>query len=271
MPFSEEMTGMTPSHPDSGHASSDARDMTGAMARNVADWHGVSVRALGIRTHTTDSLWWREPGGSGIYVAAIPQGPESDALYADLQEVKERWGINGIVVYDAWNLYKSQAFRGEVLFASPWYLRMPAPFTAPKPPDGLTIKRVTTGSELEAFERASIQGFADADEPPDDYQPFTQHAVATLDDRNMVYLNAYMDGQVVAGVIAHITDGMLGIYGLSTLLRYRRRGYARALIHACIALRPDLSASVHPDPESVPIYTEIGFQPAGDIAVWKTS
>ena len=56
----------------------------------------------------------------------------------------------------------------------------------------------------------------------------------------MYYLNARLEGEVVAGVIIHTTEDMLGVYGISTLMRYRRRGYASALMRAALALRPDL-------------------------------
>ncbi|MEM7127594.1 MAG: hypothetical protein AAF702_14775 [Chloroflexota bacterium] len=47
--------------------------------------------------------------------------------------------------------------------------------------------------------------------------------------------------------------------------------YAAAVVHAAVALRPDLPTSVFPDPPSVPIYRRIGFEPAGKIAIWSRS
>ncbi|MFN8441799.1 MAG: GNAT family N-acetyltransferase [Caldilineaceae bacterium] len=128
---------------------------------------------------------------------------------------------------------------------------------------------MTTAEGLDQFERASWVGFEENEEMLASRPSHSWHPVATLENPNMFYWVAWLEGKVVAGVIAHATDDMLGIYGLSTLLPYRRRGYATALIRAAVAARPDLSACVFPDPPSVPIYTQIGFAPAGEIAIWR--
>jgi predicted GNAT family acetyltransferase len=85
----------------------------------------------------------------------------------------------------------------------------------------------------------------------------------------MHYLIARADGRVVASAIAYATMNMLGIYGISTLPEFRRRGYATALVREATSLRPDLPVSVQPDPASVRIYTDMGFVPAGQIAAWQ--
>jgi GNAT superfamily N-acetyltransferase len=86
----------------------------------------------------------------------------------------------------------------------------------------------------------------------------------------MNYLLLRQEEQVVASVIAHITEDMVGIFGISTLPQFRRRGYGTALVRAAVALRPDLPLTVFPDPPSVPMYTRSGFVRAQEIAVWKT-
>jgi hypothetical protein len=43
------------------------------------------------------------------------------------------------------------------------------------------------------------------------------------------------------------------------------------LVHAAVALRPDLPTSVHPDPPSVPMYTCWNFSRAKEIASWRSS
>ena len=75
-------------------------------------------------------------------------------------------------------------------------------------------------------------------------------------------------GKVVAGTIAYATEDMVGIYAISVLAPFRRRGYGTALVHAAVALRPDLPVSVYPDPPSVPMYTRWGFSRAEEIACW---
>ncbi len=253
---------------DRPNAAADAA--TRAMARNVADWHDASVRALGIETFRTDSLWWRLPGGSPIYVGAITLEPDSSELRAGLRMVQDAWGAEAAPVYDGWNTHRSESIDAELLWKNPWYLRQPAPFDPPALPANLSIERVTTCEGLEAFERATVEGFGDSADALRGHVRFSQHSPATLHDPGMHYLMARVDGRVVASTIAHVTGDMLGIYGLSTLVGHRRRGYARALVHASVALRPDLAASVFPDPPSVPIYTDVAFRPAGEIAVWKT-
>ena len=125
---------------------------------------------------------------------------------------------------------------------------------------------VKTADQLAEFERASHIGFSDseADLPP----CFTQNGEATLDDPGMFYLNARLGGEVVAGTIGYVAENMLSIYAISVLPAFRRRGYGTLLVHAAVALRPDLPVSVFPDPPSVPMYTPWGFSRADEIACW---
>lgn len=244
--------------------------MTRSMALNVTAWTEASVKAYGISTSTTDSIWWRQPGGSPIYLKAstISDHMSDDELYADLSKVVEAWRPNGFGLYDCWASRDLTPLGFEKIMQSPWYLRPPGPISKVNPPVGLTIEVVKTAGQLALFEEASRLGFGDRDMPDPEWESFTQHSPATLADPHMDYIIGWLDGKVVTSVIVHATEDMLGIYGLSTLLQYRRRGYAAALIHAAVALHPELPTCVHPDPPSVPIYTRIGFVAAGDLAMW---
>jgi hypothetical protein len=248
--------------------------MARAMALNVADWHTVSLRPYGVRCFQNDSLWWREPGGSGIYLGAIILDAKSpdDEILAGLEAVKTLWGTGDFALYDCYATRDLAGIGFDLVIKNPWHLRPPSPIPAPKLPDGLTIEIVRSSQELAEFEWASWAGFEEPENPEEAFrgrEAFSQHAEATLDDAGMYYLNARLEGQVVAGVILYATEDMLGIYGISTLKSFRRRGYAAALIRAAMALRPELPACVFPEPVSVPIYTDIGFVAAGEIAVWE--
>lgn len=245
-----------------------------AMARNLADWTDASVRCYSIQTVDAPGLWWRQPGGSPIYLAAVildAQTPD-EALWVELAKVQDAWRTAGVDawVYDCAGTRDLNALGFELLWKNPWYLRPTGPLTPAALPAGLTVEIVANAAQLADFEQATWQGFGESDSGFPGREPFSQHPLATLDVPGMVYLNARLDGQVVSSTIAHITGDMLGIYGLSTPPRFRRRGYARALVQASVALRPDLMASVYPDPPTVPIYTQIGFAPGGEIAVWRS-
>lgn len=247
--------------------------MTRAMALNLADWHTSTVQHFGIETCTTNSIWWRRPGGSGIYLAALihnDQRPD-DETFTELQVVEEAWGDQGYEVYDCWGSRDLAQIGLKRIVKNPWYLRPPTAAVALNLPEGLEIEIVQTPQQLADFERASWEGFEEPDDPMTAFHgrtTFSQHPVETLADTGMFYLNARMEGEVVAGVIIHATADMVGVYGISTLPRWRRRGYASALMRAATALRPDLPMSVFPDPESLPIYSVLGFARAGEIGFW---
>lgn len=247
--------------------------MARAMALNLADWHRSSVQHFGVRNDYTPSLWWRQPGGSGIYLGAlIHEGETPDAeLFSELRDVQEAWGSQEFELYDCWGTRDLTPIGFRRVVQNPWYLRAPGAAPALNVPEGLTIEIARTAQQLADFERASWEGFeepANAEEAFRGRTAFSQHPLATLTDTNMVYLNARLEGEVVAGVIIHATEDMMGVYGISTLPRFRRRGYASALMRAAVALRPDLPMSVFPDPDTLPIYSVLGFERAGEIGFW---
>lgn len=244
---------------------------TKAMALNVAAWIDSCVVCLGAQTFRTESLWWRKPGGSPIYLPAIITDPEvaDDVLHADLRLVQTEWGTERISLWDCWATRDLSEVGFTRQWMEPWYLRPPSPlprsFTLPP---GLSIEAVTNAKELAEFEEASWEGF-EMTEAARTVGRFGQHAEGTLNDPGMHYLTARLDGRVVASTIAYATVDMLGIYGISTLPAFRRRGYATALVRAAISLRPDLPVSVQPDPVSTRMYTDTGFVPAGHVAAWN--
>lgn len=252
------------------HSQNSTRTPTHAMAHNTVAWTDSSLRAFGAPTFATKALWWRQPGNPGIYLGAAALDDESTdaSLYADLEKVVAKREPEGFVVYDCWASRDLTELGFERAVQNPWYLRPPGPLSPASPPEGLTIEVVNTPEELALFEEASRLGFEELETTDPGWEAHSWHHPATLDDPGMTYLVGKLHGRVVSGVILYATDGMLGIYGLSTLPQFRRRGYAAALVHASVAMHPELSASVFPDPPSVPMYTRIGFAPAGEIAVW---
>lgn len=245
---------------------------THAMALNLAAWMGSSLRPYDVATETTDSIWWRQPGASGIYLGALTIADHaSDAeLHADFGLVTHAWQPKQFGLYDCWASRDLNPLGFKKIVQNPWYLRPAEPLSVLTIPAGLSINVVTAPAELAAFEEASRLGFGDTETVDPTWKRFAQHHPDTLADPQMSYLVGLLDGQIVSSIITHVTDGMVGIYGLSTLPSFRRRGYAAALVHAAVARDPECQACVFPDPDSVPIYTRIGFEPAGEIAFWMS-
>jgi len=246
------------------------KSSTKAMALNVAAWIDSSVVCLGVQTFRTASLWWRKPGGSPIYLSAIITDPQvaDDVLHSDLRLVETAWGAEGISLWDCWAVRDLSGMGFKRQWMERWYLRHPSPladnFTLPP---GLSIEAVTNAKQLAEFEEASWEGF-EMTEGARTVGRFGQHALGTLNDPGMHYLIARLDDRVVASTIAYATKDVIGIYGISTLPEFRRRGYATALVREGISLRLDLPVSVQPDPDSVRIYTDSGFVPVGQVAAW---
>lgn len=242
-----------------------------ALALNVAAWTDSSVVCLGVQTFRSASLWWRKPGGSPMYLSAIITDPEAgdDVVHSDLRLVETEWGTRQISVWDCWAVRNLRRMGFKRQWVEPWYLRRPSPLSSNYTlPTALSIEAVTNAKQLAEFEQASWEGF-EMTEAAREVGRFGQHARGTLEDEGMRYLIARLNGRVVASTIAYATRDVLGIYGISTVPEYRRRGYATALVRATVSLRTDLPVSVQPDPESVAMYTNSDFVPAGQVAAWR--
>lgn len=243
---------------------------TKAMALNVAAWVDSSVVSLGVETFRTEGLWWRKPGGSPIYLSAIVTDGEvaDEVLRADLRPVQAAWSSRAIALWDCWAVHDLTELGFERQWMERWYLRHPSPLPPMFAlPVGLSIEVVSKAEQLAEFEQASWEGFETIGAARA-VGRFGQHALGTLNDPGMHYLIARLGGRVVASTIAYATKKILGIYGISTLPEFRRRRYATALVREAISLRSDLPVSVHPDPDSVRIYTDTGFVPLGQVAAW---
>jgi hypothetical protein len=248
---------------------------TKAMALNLADWHVASIKYDGVQSYYTDSLWWRRPGSSGIYLGALIHDAQTadEETFAELQAVKAVWGEQSFGIYDCWGTRDLSEIGFRFVVRNPWYLRPPAPAPALNLPTGLAIEIAKTQQQLADFEWATWDGFeepADAEEAFRGRQTFSQHPAGTLEEEGMYYLNARLDGKVVASVIIHRTKDLMGVYGISRFIPYLRRGYAWTLMRFAVTLRPDLPMSVFPDPDSLPIYSVLGFERAGEIAIWNS-
>jgi GNAT superfamily N-acetyltransferase len=131
----------------------------------------------------------------------------------------------------------------------------------------LEIERVTDVAALEEFGIATVLGFESSDEIRA-AGPLGMHAPATLDDPHMHYFVGRVGGRVATSAIAYQGPDVVGLYGISTLPEYRRRGYGKAITWAAANTAPALDVCVAPDPMARGIERELGFRKLAEFAPW---
>lgn len=258
-----------------------------AAAANLAAWHDSSVRALGFAS-TSGSWWWSAPTpGPWIYFTAIAlrhprSGWERRAARSELaRHLDDPAGSFEAVCDSFGDLDLEQA--GLARRANGlWYARQPDDYRpeddrpdarsdddrpdGQRRPDWLVVTEVDDPADLAAFERMMCAAFL----APPPIAPFDIHAPAILADPAMHVLIARTDesDEVVAGAMAYVAAGVVGMYGVGTVPGHRRAGYATALTRAGLAIAPDLPAILQPSTEAAALYRRIGFVEVGRFSHW---
>lgn len=245
-----------------------------ASARNQADWQDSSLRGLGVRTSRTDALWWREPMRPSIYLRALTLSSvrTDPAVVRDIEQLVERDPDATIDLWDSFN----ELDLGELGFRrlpwiGEWWIKEAA--TRPEAQQGLNvadlvIERVRDEGTLREFGLASHEGF-ETDEAIREAGPLGMHHPRTLGDPRMQYYVGRVDGRVVASSIAYVGDDVVGIYGVSTLPAFRRRGYGKAITWVAATSAPGVDVAVAPDPMARGIERELGFRKLAEFTPWS--
>lgn len=233
-----------------------------AKAINAAEWIDVSVRGLGCESQFQGPVWFRGPTAPTIYPAAVILGTSQarEAVSSTLAGLLASWGPALFYLWDVGANHDLTRLGLVHLWTRPWYLRDPSPFIAPE--SAITLARAKDGPALQAFERASKAG----NESEHDAERW--HAACTLNDERVSYLLGYLADHVVVSGVTFESAGMVGLYELSTLPTFRRRGYAQSLVYHVVQEHAHRRLGVWPDPISVPIYVNAGFVVGGQIAAW---
>jgi GNAT superfamily N-acetyltransferase len=241
-----------------------------ASARNQADWHDASVRALGVRTSRTDALWSREPMGPSIYLRALTLAPVGAApgVVREIERLIERDPDATISLWDSFDELDLTplGFRREAWVGEWWIKDAATRRDEPKVPE-LDIERVQDEAALREFGLATVEGFESSEEIRG-AGPLGMHHPRTLTDPRMRYFVGRLKGQVVTSSIAYVGDDIVGIYGVSTLPEYRRRGYGKAITWAAAMSAPGLDVAVSPDPMARGIERELGFRKLAEYTPW---
>jgi ribosomal protein S18 acetylase RimI-like enzyme len=155
-----------------------------------------------------------------------------------------------------------------------WYARTAEPLPTsdevskpglPGRDDQLTISEVRRADELVEFESATCAAFG----APPPIASYDIHGLAILDDPAMhVMVAREVDGPVVAGAMAYVSDGVVGLYGVGTVPGHRGHGYGTAVTAACLALAPERTVILQPSAEAAGLYRRLGFVDIGPFSHW---
>jgi ribosomal protein S18 acetylase RimI-like enzyme len=138
-------------------------------------------------------------------------------------------------------------------------------------PAGVTIRRVSTASELQQFARVIAANWS----PPDPsvlafYQSISE--IALQQDSPARFYVGYLDDEPVATSELFLGAGVAGIYSVATVIHARRRGIGTAM-----AIAPLLdarnegykSAILQASEEGKNIYTRLGFRAYCDFLIYQ--
>lgn len=245
-------------------------DPVRALAANLASWHDSSVRALGWAPRR-DEHWWSCPTPApNIYHSAIACHAPADA--ADEAAMLDALRVHlddpeslAVSVCDPWDRLDLSVLGLTPRARGTNAGRPSGPLPPPeRPPADLEVRAVTDAADLAAYEATAVAGFG-ARFP---LGPFDIHARGILADPAMHVFVGFVHGEPVAGAMAYVSDGRLGIYGVTTIAPARRNGYATTLTRAALAVDLARPAVLQPTPAAWPLYERLGFTELGPTVHW---
>jgi GNAT superfamily N-acetyltransferase len=142
----------------------------------------------------------------------------------------------------------------------------------PEPlPRGLEVVPAGTSAQLREFAAINAANWT----PPDaDVARFYESAARFVlgEESPLRFYLAFLRGVAVATAEVTVAGGIAGIYNVSTLEHWRRRGYATALLRQVLIEARDggtLRAGLQAAPGAVGIYRRLDFAPVGAIREYK--
>ena len=149
--------------------------------------------------------------------------------------------------------------------------RLSALRAADEKPDGLEIRRVRTPSELSDFARVNAANWTPPDPAVVRFYALAAPLLLATGSPIRLYVG-YSEGEAVAASELTVAGGVAGLYGVSTLAPYRRRGFGAAM-----TLRPLVDARaegvdlavLQASAAGAGVYRRVGFEEFGGITEYK--
>jgi ribosomal protein S18 acetylase RimI-like enzyme len=138
-------------------------------------------------------------------------------------------------------------------------------------PAGFALRRVASPETLREFAAVSAQNWTPPDVQVTRFYALAERALLDPDCPQRLYLG-WLDGIPVATAEVTLSGGLAGVYNISTLAPFRRRGIGTAMTLA--PLREARAAGcrravLQAAPDGVSLYRRLGFIPFGAITEYK--
>ena len=222
--------------------------LTAAVANN-ADWCDAVCRGQGLRTKRSSAAWSCSTRTPNFYPDAVSLG-HSTTPAAVLDGVDTSAGCS---IKDSFAGIDLQPHGFRVLFDARWIARPPASRPRPGHDDWTRVRSAGALGEWEAAWRCQ-------DGPIGLFEPL-------LSDETVSFLVARRAGRVVAGAIAHVSSGVVGLGNVFTL-----DGDPSGTWAGCIAaidrLHPESTIVGYAPVAVLAQAADQGFDPIGALRVW---
>lgn len=138
--------------------------------------------------------------------------------------------------------------------------------SVPPPPGGLDIRTVRTVGELRTWARTGSLGFGD---DTNAYRFMVNQR--SLRPGSFTCYTGWISRRAVAVSASYTSDGVTGVFGVSTLPRARGRGFGEAMTWATVKDGVEKGSSIislQASPLGFPIYHRMGFRHVFDFEEW---
>ena len=237
-------------------------DAVALCADTTAGWHSSWLTALGLRWERRERVWRALDLPPFIYWTAITLAPDvpASAVYDARGTVCDSWSS---LELSRFGFQQRDRDGFEERAREPWFLRPAHELPTEDAPTELEIVHVSTPAEVAEFENVSVRGFGGEDTS---VQPGAVHPPSILADGRLTMLIGRVGHNAIGAAMSYRSDQAAGIYGVTTILSARGRGYASALTRALID--PAVPALLSPSPEAENLYRRLGFQHVGELTQW---
>lgn len=244
-------------------------DRVARAAANLAAWHTACIRALGGCPSADASFWSFADEAPFLYLSGITLAPANvENHLSSIGALARQKRGSAFGVCDSWAQLDLRDAGFRVFQRAEWLWREPRDPHEPQR-TGVVVESVDDADTLAEFEVAHHEGFA-----APQLKELGVGGVfgrSLLDDPTVHLYMARVEGEPVGVAMACVAAGCVGVYAVTTLGAYRRRGYGRSLTAAAAAADASLPAVLQPSDEGLSLYRRMRFQPLGAFTTWLRS